>query len=444
MSSLAGSRPARPVCDVRSLRTLPFALFEGTPWSRCRRSIRGRRGAAILRSVPARAGPSVHRSQPPLRAGSRIVFRTGAPLCRPSLPNRLSSSCCCFSRPRRYAARVLTGSYTLCFFQSTSSSTASFLATATTARFFPFLPPLAARPRPQLPRSLCWPKGPRMRCAHWTRSRRSSASPHLLMRSCGRSRRTASAAARGPRTRRRREDRRSGRDRRRSARSTATSPAPRRRRSAGATSPHASHRARRSRRRTRGSPRSAPRRPRAPARPPRRGAAADRPPPASRKRPSIPKAAARRVTSPSRAQRSRAASARPPRRPASAPRTDPPASRGRGPTPDTADPSSSRPRAPAAPRPSRRSCARSSSRRRDAARRRLRPPDRPVAPTLRSIPSVSPLQHDPRLPRQSAEQLLHDLRSVPTYGRSRSSPVVASRTRPSNACRRHRNRGRAA
>src|SRR2546430_222870 len=67
------------------------------------------------------------------------------------------------SRPRRaspsgYCAVVRTPPLT----HNRCSSTASFLATATTARFLALFPPRAASFSPQRRRSLSSPKGPRM------------------------------------------------------------------------------------------------------------------------------------------------------------------------------------------------------------------------------------------------------------------------------------------
>src|SRR6185369_15580124 len=60
------------------------------------------------------------------------------------------------------ALRTCNGSYTSAVTHSLCWSTASFRATATSARFFAFFPPCAASSNPQRRRSLSGPKGPRM------------------------------------------------------------------------------------------------------------------------------------------------------------------------------------------------------------------------------------------------------------------------------------------
>src|SRR6202035_2966072 len=76
-------------------------------------------------------------------------------------------------------------SYTSPPTHSRCSKTASFRATATTARFFAFFFPLAAIPRPHLFRSVSGPRRLRIYCAHCTSSVRRYPSPSLLIRISG-------------------------------------------------------------------------------------------------------------------------------------------------------------------------------------------------------------------------------------------------------------------
>ena len=66
--------------------------------------------------------------------------------------------------------RLCNGSYTSPLTHRWCSNTASFLAVATIARFFPFLPPRSASFSPQRLRSQSMPNGPRMCCAPCTSS----------------------------------------------------------------------------------------------------------------------------------------------------------------------------------------------------------------------------------------------------------------------------------
>src|SRR5580658_6416158 len=91
-----------------------------------------------------------------------------------------------------YAARPFSccawlfrnGSYTSPVTHNRCSNTASFRATATTARFFAFLPPRAASFSPQRFKSVSGPRH-RIQCAPCTSNWRKYRSPSLLIRNCG-------------------------------------------------------------------------------------------------------------------------------------------------------------------------------------------------------------------------------------------------------------------
>ena len=78
-----------------------------------------------------------------------------------------------------------SGSYTSPVTHSRCNSTASFRATATTARFLAFLPPRPQMRSPNRFRSLSCPLAPSMWCAQFTSVFRRYTSPALVMPNCG-------------------------------------------------------------------------------------------------------------------------------------------------------------------------------------------------------------------------------------------------------------------
>src|SRR5215472_10422597 len=80
---------------------------------------------------------------------------------------------------------LCNGTYTSPLTQRCCSNTASFLAVATMARFFAFLPPRSASFSPQRLRSQSIPNGPKICCAPCTNRVRRYGSPSLLMCICG-------------------------------------------------------------------------------------------------------------------------------------------------------------------------------------------------------------------------------------------------------------------
>src|SRR6266436_2732026 len=77
------------------------------------------------------------------------------------------------------------GSYTSPLTHRRCSNTASFRATATTARFFAFFPPRSHNRSPYRRKSLSGPKAPNMYCALPTSNRRNIRSPVLLIPNWG-------------------------------------------------------------------------------------------------------------------------------------------------------------------------------------------------------------------------------------------------------------------
>jgi hypothetical protein len=144
------------------LAPLPFALCL-SPWARCQMGSLVLGGALLSQRRP-QCDQGAERSQPhidgcaPLRARQLLRFsRSFHPASFPS-PSP-------FLRTAYAAAATLllrSGSYTSPDIHSRCSSTASFRATATTARFFPFFPPRSQIRSPNRLRSLSAPCGPRM------------------------------------------------------------------------------------------------------------------------------------------------------------------------------------------------------------------------------------------------------------------------------------------
>src|ERR1700680_3558801 len=78
-----------------------------------------------------------------------------------------------------------SGSYTSPLTHRQCSKTASFRATATTARFFALFPPRSQSRNPYRRESVSGPKGPKIYCALPTSSLRTIVSPVLLIPNCG-------------------------------------------------------------------------------------------------------------------------------------------------------------------------------------------------------------------------------------------------------------------
>jgi hypothetical protein len=144
------------------LAPLPFALSL-SPRARCQMGSLVLGGALLSRRRPRR-DQDAERSQPHIDGCAPLRARRWLRFSRSFNPASFLSPF-----PFLWTAYAATatwllrsGSYTSPDIHSRCSSTASFRATATTARFFAFFPPRSQIRRPNRRRSLSAPCGPRM------------------------------------------------------------------------------------------------------------------------------------------------------------------------------------------------------------------------------------------------------------------------------------------